>query len=207
MIRACRRNLGRAVLDLRVPPLRLLAVFVVEIAADPVEELIAAALRRREQRVMHGDEADAAVHQLLQRFQATALQQRVGLLVAVGTVAVKKHGRGVVEDLLVARPAVGDDLGGEAVEVGRRVEALLEEAGALFVLVLAGSVALGSGDENDLFIRRFRAGGAENGGGDKNGGHGPNRGRRETLHHKPPHGSRERKRGAGVGRRPDAPSR
>jgi hypothetical protein len=146
------------VAELRVPLLLVggfsagggLVAVVVEVAADPVLELPAAAVGGDEDGVVHADQAAAAIHELAEVRKAVAVQERVGLLVAVGAVAEEEDGVGVCEDLRVLRPAVEHDFGFHVLHVRRRVEAVLEQAHALLVLMLAWAVALLAGDEYDL---------------------------------------------------------
>ena len=103
---------------------------IVEVAADPFQELLAAVVSRHEHRPMNRHQSAAAIHLLLEHRQPIADQQRMILRVAVGAVGEHDDRVGVVERGGIARPAVGVDLGLHAARRSGAVSSAVLQAAA-----------------------------------------------------------------------------
>ena len=133
-------------LDLGLP-VRIGREACLVIAAQPFEDVIALALGILDG-VMQIDEADALIHQLLHDVAVLLLDNRM----TAAAVHVEDDGFGALEGLGVLRPAVARH---HREDARCLLEHLHEQGAAGEEFMLAGSVALVSGDEDNLRLGRI----------------------------------------------------
>ena len=110
MLRRCRSGASLGSLNLGEPRALALAGLIVEVAADPLQELRSTAIVGDERGPVDGDQSAAAIHLLFEFRQTIANQQRMIERVAIGAVGDDDDRVGRVERAGIARPAVEIDI-------------------------------------------------------------------------------------------------